>query len=152
MDELADSTGTGLIARTRLQKGAEPATLAETARLLVAACPGAGRAGGPAPGSLPPGVLAFAAVAAHASGDEAEEARHTQALLDLARGTRPRRGEHGNSAHTGQTRRLTIEAAVSLSLAASSARAGRGSSGHVRKPGFRAGRGRMTGRGGDHDV
>jgi hypothetical protein len=85
MDELADSTGTGLIAHTRLQKGAEPATLAEAARLLVAACPGVGRADGPSPGNLPPGVLAFAAIAAHASGDEAEEARHTQALLDLAR-------------------------------------------------------------------
>jgi hypothetical protein len=85
MGELADSTGTGLIAHTRLQNGAEPATLAEAARLLIAAWPGAGRADSPAPASLPPGVLAFAAVAAHASGDEAEEARHTQALLDLAR-------------------------------------------------------------------
>jgi hypothetical protein len=85
MSDLADSTGAGLIAHTRLQKGAEPATLAEAARLLIAACPGTGRADGPSPGSLPPGVLAFAAVAAHASGDEAEEARHTQALLDLAR-------------------------------------------------------------------
>lgn len=85
MDELADSTGTGLVAHARLQKGAEPATLAEAARLLIAACPGAGRADGPSPGGLRPGVLAFAAVAAHASGDEAEEARHTQALLDLAR-------------------------------------------------------------------
>ena len=85
MGELAVSTGAGLIAHTLLQKGAEPATLAEAARLLIAACPGAGRADGPWPGSLPPGVLAFAAVAAHANGDEAEEARHTQALLDLAR-------------------------------------------------------------------
>jgi hypothetical protein len=85
MGELADSTGTGLIAHTRLQKGAEPATVAEAAQLLIAACPGAGRTDSPPPGSLPPGVLAFAAVAAHANGDEEEEARHTQALLDLAR-------------------------------------------------------------------
>ena len=85
MGELADSTGTGLIAHTRLQKGAEPATLAEAARLLIAACPTAGCGDEPTPGSLPPGVLAFAAVAAHANGDEAEEARYTQALLDLAR-------------------------------------------------------------------
>jgi hypothetical protein len=80
MDELADSTGAGVIAHARLRNGAEPATLAEAARLLIAACPGADRADG-----LPPGVLAFAAVAAHAIGDEAEEARHTEALLDLAR-------------------------------------------------------------------
>jgi len=85
MGELADSTGAGLIAHTRLQNGAEPVALAEAARLLVASCAGEGRAGGPSPGSLPPGVLAFAAVAAHASGDEQEEARYTQALLDLAR-------------------------------------------------------------------
>ena len=85
MGELADSTGTGLIAQTRLHKGAEPATLAETARLLIAACADADRADAPSPGGLPPGVLAFAAVAAHASGDETEGAHHTQALLDLAR-------------------------------------------------------------------
>ena len=81
MGELADSTGAGLVAHIRLQKGAEPGTLAEAARLLVATCP----VGGASPGGLPPGVLAFAAVAAHANGDEEEEARHTQALLDLAR-------------------------------------------------------------------
>jgi hypothetical protein len=85
MGELADSTGTGLIAHMRLQQGAEPVTLAETARLLLAACPGAGRADTPSPGSLPPGVLAFAVVAAHANSDEEEEARHTETLLDLAR-------------------------------------------------------------------
>jgi hypothetical protein len=85
MGELADSTGTVRIAQTRLEKGARPATLAETARLLLAACTGAGLAGSPSPGSIPPGVLAFVAVAAHANGDEEEEARCTQALLDLAR-------------------------------------------------------------------
>jgi hypothetical protein len=81
MGELADSTGAGLIAYTRLQKGAEPVALAEAARLLVASC----LVGGASTGGLPPGVLAFAAVAAHANGDEEEEALHTQALLDLAR-------------------------------------------------------------------
>src|SRR5215472_17228722 len=85
MGELADSTRTGLIAHTRLQQGAEPATLAETARLLLAACPDTGPAGSPSSGSLPPGVLAFVAVAAHANGDEEEEARYTEAVLDLAR-------------------------------------------------------------------
>lgn len=87
MGELADSTGAGLIAYARLQKGAEPATIAEAARLLVASCPDVGHAEGPLPGSLPPGVLAFAAVAAHANADEEEEeeARYLQALLDLAR-------------------------------------------------------------------
>jgi len=85
MGELADSTGAGLIAYTRLQRGAEPVTLAEAARLLVASFPDKGRAEGPSPGSLSPGVLAFAAVAAHANGDEPEEASYTQALLDLGR-------------------------------------------------------------------
>lgn len=83
--DLADSTITGLIAHTRLQKGAEPAALAETARLLVAGWPDAGRPDSSEPGSLPPGVLAFAAVAAHASGDEEQEGRHVEALLGLAR-------------------------------------------------------------------
>lgn len=85
MNDLAESTDTGLIAHTRLQKGAEPATLAEAARLLLTACSGAGLTSSPSLGGLPPGVLAFVAVAAHANGDEEEEARHTQALLDLAR-------------------------------------------------------------------
>jgi hypothetical protein len=85
MGELADSTGAGLIAHTLLQKGAEPAAVAEAARLLIAACPAADAAEGASSVGLPPGVLAFAAVAAHANDDEAAEARHTQALLDLAR-------------------------------------------------------------------
>jgi hypothetical protein len=78
MGELADSTGTGLIAHTRLQQGAGPAAVAETARLLRAAYPDATPVG-----SLPPGVLAFIAVAAHASDDEPAEARYTAALVDL---------------------------------------------------------------------
>jgi hypothetical protein len=80
-EELADSTDTGRIAHARLLQGAEPGALAETARLLLAAC----AEGSPSTGGLPPGVLAFAAVAAHASGDEAQEARWTDALLDVAR-------------------------------------------------------------------
>jgi hypothetical protein len=80
MGELAGSTGTGLLAHTRLRQGAQPATLAETARLLLGACPDPGHADG-----IPPGVLAFVAVAAHANGDEEEEGRCTEALLDLAR-------------------------------------------------------------------
>ena len=79
--ELADSTDTGRIARARLLLGSEPGALAETVRLLLAAC----AEGSPSTGGLPPGVLAFAAVAAHASGDEAQEARWTDALLDIAR-------------------------------------------------------------------
>jgi hypothetical protein len=83
--ELADSTITGRIAHARLQKGAEPAALAETARLLIADWPEAAHADGSDPGPLPPGVLAFAAVAAHASGEEDQEDSHVQALLGLAR-------------------------------------------------------------------
>lgn len=51
------------------------APLAETARLMLAA----------RPASPPPGVLAFAAVAAHCAGDEAEARRHADALLGITR-------------------------------------------------------------------
>lgn len=80
MGGLADSTATGLIAHMRQQEGTEPDALAETARLLIAAGADAGSAD-----SLPPGVLAFAVVAAHVNGDEEEESRHMAALTGLAR-------------------------------------------------------------------
>lgn len=85
MDGLADWTGTGFIAYARLQRGAPPATVAETSRLLSAACSGDGRADSSWPAILPPGVLAFAAVAAHANGAEEEEGSYMQALLEAAR-------------------------------------------------------------------
>jgi len=82
IEELAESTRTGLIAHTRLEDGTELAALAETAQLLLAAFAYADPAGSPSPRNIPPGVLAFVAVAAHASGKEEEEARCTQALVD----------------------------------------------------------------------
>jgi hypothetical protein len=85
MDGLADWTGTGFIAYARLQRGAPPASLAETSRLLLAACSGDGRPDSSWPAVLPPGVLAFAAVAAHANGEEEEEDSYMQALLEPGR-------------------------------------------------------------------
>lgn len=88
LDELPDSIAAARIARTRAQRAEESATLeqllhgdvtfaplAETARLMLAA----------RPASPPPGVLAFAAVAAHFAGDEAETRRHADALLGITR-------------------------------------------------------------------
>jgi hypothetical protein len=88
MDELPDSVAAARIARTRAQRAEESATpaqwlhsdatfapLAETARVMLAA----------RPASPPPGVLAFAAVAAHFAEDEAEARRHADALLDTTR-------------------------------------------------------------------
>ena len=88
LDELPDSIAAARIARTRAQRAEESATpaqwphsdatfapLAETARLMLAA----------RPASPPPGVLAFAAVAAHFAEDEAEARRHADALLDITR-------------------------------------------------------------------
>jgi hypothetical protein len=85
MDGLADWTGTGFIAYARLQRGAPPASLAETSRLLLAACSGDGRPDSSWLAILPPGVLAFAAVAAHANGEEEEEGSYMEALLEPAR-------------------------------------------------------------------
>lgn len=85
MDGLADWAGTGFIAYARLQRGAPPATLAETSRQLLAACSGDSRPDSSWPAILPPGVLAFAAVAAHANGEEEEEGSYTEALLEPTR-------------------------------------------------------------------
>jgi hypothetical protein len=63
------------VASKRLEAGAEPQDMAETSRLVLASCP-------PEP---PVGVLAFAAIAAHADGQEEEARRHTARLLDAAR-------------------------------------------------------------------
>jgi hypothetical protein len=87
MDGLTDWTGTGFIAYARLQRGAPPATLAETSRLLLAACSDDSRPVNSGPATLPSGVLAFAAVAAHANGEEEEERRCMEALLEPARAT-----------------------------------------------------------------
>jgi hypothetical protein len=59
--------------------------LAKTSRLLLAACSGDGRPDSSWPAILPPGVLAFAAVAAHANGEEEEEGSYMEALLEHAR-------------------------------------------------------------------
>ena len=88
LDELPDSIAAARIARTRAQRAEESAApaqwlqsdvtfapLAEAARLMLAA----------RPASPPPGGLAFAAVAAHFAGDEAEARRHADALLDVTR-------------------------------------------------------------------
>jgi hypothetical protein len=84
VDGLTDWTGSGFIAYARLQRGAPPATLAETSRLLLAACSGDGRPDSSGPATLPPGVLAFAAVAAHANGEEEEERGYIETLLESA--------------------------------------------------------------------
>lgn len=85
MDGLADWTGTSFIAYARLQRGSPPATLAETSRLLLSACSGDGCPDSSWLAILPPGVLAFAAVAAHANGEEEEEGSYVEALVELAR-------------------------------------------------------------------
>jgi hypothetical protein len=88
LDEIPDSIRAARIARMRAERAvgsAAPvqlapgdaafAPLAEAARLMLAACPA----------SPPPGVLAFAAFAAHLAGDKAEARRHADALLDITR-------------------------------------------------------------------
>jgi hypothetical protein len=91
MDGLTDWTGSGFVAYARLQRGAPPATLAETSRLLLAACSGDGRPDSSGAAILPPGVLAFAAVAAHANGEEEEERSYLEALLEPTHATEARR-------------------------------------------------------------
>ena len=88
LDELPDSIAAARIAGTRAQRIEESATpaqsphsdvtfapLTEAARLMLAT----------RPASPPPGVLAFAAVAAHCAGEEAEARRHADALLVITR-------------------------------------------------------------------
>jgi hypothetical protein len=85
MDGLADWTGTGFIASARLQRGAPPGTLAETSRLLLAACSIDNRPDSAGLPILPFGVLAFVAAAAHANGEEEKEGSYMEALLESAR-------------------------------------------------------------------
>lgn len=76
--EMADTPVAGAIARMRLDAGVPAGELAEAARLLLLAS-------APEPSALPGlGVLAFAASAAHAAGDEDGEHRHTAAMLARA--------------------------------------------------------------------
>lgn len=91
MDGLTYWTGSGFIAYARLQRGAPRATLAETSRLLLAACSDGGCPDSSGAATLPPGVLAFAAVAAHANGEEEEERSYMEALLEPTRAAGARR-------------------------------------------------------------
>lgn len=72
-EEMAGTLAAGAIARVRLSAGVPAGELAETARLLTSTPE--------APGL---GTLAFAAVAAHAVGDEDGEHRHTAELFARA--------------------------------------------------------------------
>jgi len=91
LDELPDSIAAARIARARAQRAEDSAPLAqwlqsyitfaplaEAARLMLTA----------RPVSPPPGVLAFAAVAAHFAEDEAGARRYADALLDMTRAAR----------------------------------------------------------------
>lgn len=74
MAEMADTLAAGAIARMRGDMGVPAGELAEAARLLLMG----------APQTPDLGVLAFAASAAHAAGDEDGEHRHTAELLARA--------------------------------------------------------------------